>query len=203
VATTDDRRAPIITRETVRDLVQIAKSQPGKLSYASFGTGSMSHLAGELFKIMAKVDMTHVPYKGGGPALIDTVAGQVPVYSAGVTTALSNVQAGRLRVLAVTGNTRSKPLPDVPTVAETPELRGYEASVTYAVWVPVRTPQDIISKLNGTIIKAMQTPEFRARVELEGCSDPIGNSPEAMAVTIRSEIEKLAKIVKAAGIEPQ
>lgn len=194
---------PSFPAKTVRDLVQIAKSQPGKISYASFGTGSMSHLAGELLNVMAKIDMTHVPYKGGGPALIDTLAGQVPVYFAGVNTALSNVLAGRLRVLAVTGNTRSKPLPNVPTVAETPELKGYEASVTYAVWVPARTPQDIIGKLNGIIIKAMQVPEFRARLEREGCSDPIGNSPEAMAATIRSEIEKLAKIVKAAGIEPQ
>jgi tripartite-type tricarboxylate transporter receptor subunit TctC len=194
---------PSLPAKTVRELVQIAKAQPGKLSYASFGTGSMSHLAGELFKITAKIDMVHVPYKGGGPALIDTVAGQVPVYFAGVTTALSNVQAGRLRALAITGNARSKPLPNVPAVAETPELKGYEASVTYAVWVPARTPQDIVNRLNGTVIKAMQTPEFRARLDREGCSDPIGGTPEQMTAVLKSELDKLAKIVKAAGIEPQ
>ena len=94
-------------------------------------------------------------------------------------------------------------LPEVPTVSETPELKGYEASVTYAVWVPARTPQDIINRLNGTVIKAMQTPEFRARLDREGCSDPIGGTAEAMAAVVRSEIDKLAKIVKAAGIEPQ
>ena len=194
---------PAFPAKTVGDLLRIARAQPGAISYASFGTGSMSHLAGELLKVMAKIDMTHIPYKGGGPALIDTVAGQVPVYFAGVTTALSNVQAGRLRVLAVTGNVRSKPLPNVPTVAETPELKGYEASVTYAVWVPARTSPDIIGRLNGIVIKAMQTPEFRARLEREGCSDPIGGTPELLAAAQRSEIDKLAKIVRAAGIEPQ
>lgn len=91
----------------------------------------------------------------------------------------------------------------MPTVAETPELKGYEASVTYAVWVPARTSPDIIGRLNGTVIKAMQTPEFRARLEREGCSDPIGGTPEMLASAQRREIDKLAKIVRAAGIEPQ
>jgi tripartite-type tricarboxylate transporter receptor subunit TctC len=194
---------PSLPARTVRELVQIAKAQPGMLSYASFGTGSMSHLAGELFKITAKIDIVHVPYKGGGPALIDTVAGQVPVYFPGVTTALSNVQAGRLRALAVTGSARSKVLPAVPTIAETPELKSYEASVTYAVWVPAKTPQDIINRLNGVVIKSMQAPEFRARLDREGCSDPIGGTPEQMTAVLKSELDKLAKIVKAAGIEPQ
>ena len=194
---------PSFPAKTVRELVQLAKAKPGSISYASFGTGSMSHLAGELLNVMAKIDMTHVPYKGGGPALIDTVAGQVPVYFAGVTTGLSNVQAGRLRVLAVTGSVRSKPLPNVPTVAETLELKGYEATVTYAAWAPARTSADIIARLNAVIIKAMQAPEFRARLDREGCSDPIGGSPETLATVLRSEIDKLAKIVKAAGIEPQ
>ena len=194
---------PSFPAKTVRELVQLAKAKPGTISYASFGTGSMSHLAGELLNVMAKIDMTHVPYKGGGPALIDTVAGQVPVYFAGVTTGLSNVQAGRLRALAVTGSVRSKPLPNVPTVAETLELKGYEATVTYAAWAPARTSPDIIARLNAVIIKAMQAPEFRARLDREGCSDPIGGSPETLATVLRSEIDKLAKIVKAAGIEPQ
>ena len=194
---------PSFPAKTVRELVQLAKAKPGTISYASFGTGSMSHLAGELLNVMAKIDMTHVPYKGGGPALIDTVAGQVPVYFAGVTTGLSNVQAGRLRALAVTGSVRSKPLPNVPTVAETLELKGYEATVTYAAWAPARTTPDIIARLNAVIIKAMQAPEFRARLDREGCSDPIGGSPETLATVLRSEIDKLAKIVKAAGIEPQ
>ncbi len=194
---------PSLPAKTVRDLVRIARAQPGTLSYASFGTGSMSHLAGELFQLTAKVDMIHVPYKGGGPALIDTVAGQVPVYFAGVTTALSNVQAGRLRALAITGSTRSKPLPEVPAVAETPELKGYDASVTYAVWLPAKTSPDIVARLNATVIKAMQAPEFRARLDREGCSDPIGGTPEQMTAVIRSEMEKLARLVRAAGLEPQ
>jgi tripartite-type tricarboxylate transporter receptor subunit TctC len=194
---------PSFPAKTVRELVQLAKAKPGSISYASFGTGSMSHLAGEMLNVMAKIETTHVPYKGGGPALIDTVAGQVPVYYAGVTTALSNVQAGRLRAVAVTGATRSKPLPNVPTVAETPELKGYEASVTYAVWLPAKTSPEIISRLNATVIKAMQAPEFKARLDREGCSDPIGGTPEATLQVLRSEVEKLAKLVKVAGIEPQ
>ena len=194
---------PSFPAKTVRELVQLAKAKPGSISYASFGTGSMSHLAGEMLNVMAKIETTHVPYKGGGPALIDTVAGQVPVYYAGVTTALSNVQAGRLRAVAVTGATRSKPLPNVPTVAETPELKGYEASVTYAVWVPAKTSPEIISRLNATVIKAMQAPEFKARLDREGCSDPIGGTPETTLQVLRSEVEKLAKLVKVAGIEPQ
>ena len=194
---------PSFPAKTVRELVQLAKAKPGSSSDASFGTGSMSHLAGEMLNVMAKIETTHVPYKGGGPALIDTVAGQVPVYYAGVTTALSNVQAGRLRAVAVTGATRSKPLPNVPTVAETPELKGYEASVTYAVWVPAKTSPEIISRLNATVIKAMQAPEFKARLDREGCSDPIGGTPETTLQVLRSEVEKLAKLVKVAGIEPQ
>ena len=194
---------PSLPAKNARELVQLAKAQPGTLSYASFGTGSMSHLAGELFKLTAKIDMTHVPYKGGGPALIDTVAGQVPVYFAGVTTALSNVQAGRLRALAITGSARSKALPAVPAVAETPELKGYDASVTYAVWLPAKVAPEIVARLNATVIKAMQAQEFRARLDREGCSDPIGGTPEQMTQVLRSEVEKLARLVKAAGIEPQ
>ena len=194
---------PGLPVNSVKELIALAKAKPNTVVYATAGIGSFQHFASELFRTSAGLSMVHVPYKGGGPALIDTVAGQVPVYFAGVTTGLSNVQAGRLRALAVTGSTRSKPLPDVPMVGETPGLKGYEASVTYAAWTPAKTSPEIINRLNATIIKAMQAPEFRARLDREGCSDPIGGTPEMLAAAQRSEIEKLAKIVKAAGIEPQ
>lgn len=194
---------PSFPAKNVRDLVQLAKARPGAISLASFGIGSMSHLAGELLKMMAVIDMTHVPYKSGGPALIDAVGGQVPVYFSGFTSGLPHIRAGRLRALAITASTRSRALPDVPTVAETPGLQGYEAIMTFGVWVPAHTPPDIIAKLHATIVKEIQTPEFRQWPAFQALSDPIGNTPEQMAATIRREIAKLAKLIKAAGIEPQ
>ncbi|MBI3055576.1 MAG: tripartite tricarboxylate transporter substrate binding protein [Betaproteobacteria bacterium] len=193
---------PSFPAKNVRDLVRLAKARPGAISIASFGTGSASHLAGELLKIMAKIDMTHIPYKGGGPALIDVIGGQVPIYISSITSALPHLKAGRLRALAVSGSTRSKALPDVPTVAETRGLEGYELMMPFGVWVPARTPPDIIAKLHDTIVKVIQTPEFRQSPASEGKDDPVGNTPEQMAATMRSEIEKIAKLIKAAGIKP-
>lgn len=194
---------PSFPPKTVRELVSLARARPGQVNYASFGTGSMSHLAGELLKGMAKIDMTHVPYKGGGPALIDALAGHVPLYFSSIAPSLPNIKAGKLRALALTGTVRSKQLPDVPTVAETPGLKDYEATIMYAIWTPAKTPQDAVGRLHGAIVKVIQSPEFRKRLEFEGASEPIGNSPEQMAATLRADMEKLAKVAKAAGIEPQ
>ena len=194
---------PSFPAKTVRDLINLAKARPGEINYASFGTGSMSHLAGELLKAMAKIDMVHVPYKGGGPALINTLGGQVVVYFSSITPSLPHIQAGKLRALGVTGPRRSKQLPQVPTVAETPGLKEYDATIMYAMWAPAKTPPEIIARLNSEIVKILQIPDFRSRLEQEGASDPIGNSPEEMAKFIRADMEKLAKLVKAAGIEPQ
>jgi len=194
---------PSLPARDLRELIALARAQPGKLSYASFGNGSMAHLGGEMFKSMARINMLHVPYKGGGPALVDTLAGHVPVYFSGVATVVQHVQAGRLRGLAMTGSSRLKVLPDVPTVAEASDLKGYEASVTYGVWVPAKTPPEIIAKLNSVIVREIKTPEFRARLEKEGASEPIGNTPAEMQATLKAEMDKYAKVVKTAGIEPQ
>ena len=163
---------PSLPARNITEVVQMAKAKPGPINYASFGTGSMSHLAGEVFKMMGDIDMTHIPYKGGGPAL------------------------------AVTGSARSKPLPDVPTVAETAQIKGYEAVVPTGVWMPARTPQDIITRLHDAIVKVIQMPQYRQAMEADG-SDPLGNTPEQMANTLRNETETLAKVIKAAGIKPE
>ncbi|MDB5867400.1 MAG: hypothetical protein JWO70_5206 [Betaproteobacteria bacterium] len=194
---------PSLPASSVRELIAIAKAHPGQVNYASFGQGSMSHLAGELLKTMAKIDIVHIPYKGGGPALIDTLAGHVPLYFSSIAPSLPAVKAGRLRALAVTGSERSKQLPDLPTVAETPGLKGYDATVMYAVWAPAKTPADIVSRIHDATVKVLQTAQFRERLDFEGASAPIGNSPEQMAATIRADMAKLAKLVEVSGLKPQ
>ncbi len=193
---------PSLPAKNVSELLQLAKARPGAMNYASWGTGGMGHLAAELLKMVGGIDMTHIPYKGGGPALIATMAGEAPIYFSGVNSALPYIQTGRLRPVAVTGSTRSKPLPDVPTVAETSKFKGYEATVATGVWLPAGTPQDIIAKLHAAVINVVHTPKYRDSLDLEG-SEPIGNTPEQMAVTLAGEIDKLAKVIKAAGIKPE
>ncbi len=194
---------PAFPPKTVAELVTLAKSRPGQVDYASFGIGSMSHLAGEMFNSMAHVRLTHIPYKGGAAALIDNIAGHVPVNFAGIAPALPHIHGGKLRALAVTGKVRSKQLPEVPMVASTRALENYEATNTFAAWAPAKTPPDIINRLHGAMVNAMQTTEFKQRLEREGASDPIGNMPEQMAATLRADMAKLTQLAKAAGVEPQ
>ena len=194
---------PSFPAKNVRELIAIAKAQPGQVNYASFGQGSMSHLAGELLKTMAKIDIVHIPYKGGGPALVDALAGHVPVYFSSIAPSLPNIKAGRLRALALTGAERSKQLPDVPTVTETPGLKGYDATIMYAIWAPAKTPPDIVNRLHGAIVKVIQTPQFRERLDFEGASAPIGGSPEQMAAAIQSDMKKLTRLVQVSGLTPQ
>ena len=194
---------PSFPAKTVRELIAIAKARPGEVNYASFGQGSMSHLAGELLKTMAKIDIVHIPYKGGGPALIDALAGHVPVYFSSIAPSLPNIKAGRLRALALSGTVRSKQLPEVPTVAETPGLKGYDATIMYAVWASAKTPPEIVNRLHGALVKVLHTPQFRERLDFEGASEPIGNTPEQMAATIRADMKKLVKLAEVSGLKPQ
>jgi tripartite-type tricarboxylate transporter receptor subunit TctC len=194
---------PSFPARNVRELVAIAKAQPGQVNYASFGQGSMSHLAGELLKMMAKIDIAHIPYKGGGPALIDALAGHVPVYFSSIAPSLPHLKTGRLRALGLTGSERSKQLPNVATVAETPGLKGYDATIMYAVWAPAKTPPQIVNTLHAAIVKVIQTPQFRERLEFEGASAPIGGSPEQMAAAIQADMKKLARLVQVSGLKPQ
>ena len=194
---------PSFPARTIRDLINIAKSRPGEINFASFGAATMSHLAGEQFNLMAGIKMVHIPYKGGGPALIDTLAGHVPLYFSGVQTSYPHIQTGKLRALAITSPVRLKQFPELPTVAETTGLKDYDAAVMMATWAPAKTPAAILARLHGDIVRTLQSPEFRGRLEREGASEPVRNTPQQMAATIRSDMERLGKLVKAAGIQLQ
>jgi len=194
---------PSFPPKTARELIALARARPGDVAYASFGTGSMSHLAGELLKQMAKVDLLHVPYKGGGPALVDTLAGHVPVYFSSVAPSLPHIKAGKLRALAVTAGKRTPQLPDVPAVAETPGMKDYDAVILYGTWAAGRTSRDVVSRLNSEIVKILRTPGFRTRLEELGLGEPSPSTPEQMAEAIRTDMVKLAGLVKAAGLTPQ
>jgi tripartite-type tricarboxylate transporter receptor subunit TctC len=191
---------PSLPAESVADIVRLARERPGKINYASFGTGGMAHLAGVQLELRGNVQMVHVPYKGGAPALADVLGGHVELYFSGINSALPHVRAGRLRAVAVTGPTRSKALPDVPAVAET--YRDYEAGVSPAVWYPARTPQDIVNRMHAAVVKVINTPKFRQAAERDGESEPIGNTPAEMALMVERDMERYAALFKAAGIKP-
>jgi tripartite-type tricarboxylate transporter receptor subunit TctC len=192
---------PSFPAETVADLVRLAKERPGEINYASFGTGGMAHLAGVQLELRGGVKMTHVPYKGGAPALADVLGGHVQLFFSGINSALPHIKAGRLRAIAVSGVQRSKALPDVPTVAET--FKDYEAGVTPAVWFPAHTPPEIVSRMHAAIVKVINTPKFRQAAERDGETDPVGNAPAEMAAIVQKDIQRYAALMKAAGIKPE
>jgi tripartite-type tricarboxylate transporter receptor subunit TctC len=192
---------PSFPAETVTDVVRLARERPGKINYASFGTGGMAHLAAVQLELRGDVKMVHVPYKGGAPALADVLGGHVELYFSGINSALPHVRAGRLRGVAVTGATRSKALPEVPAVAET--YKDYEAGVSPAVWFPARTPQDIVNRTHAAVVKVINTPKFRQAAERDGESEPIGNTPAEMAAMVQRDIERYAALFRAAGIKPE
>jgi tripartite-type tricarboxylate transporter receptor subunit TctC len=192
---------PAVPIKTVKDLIALAKARPGQLNFASAGIGTPPHLAGELFKSMAGVDMVHVPYKGGGPALTDLLAGQVGLYFSGISSALPFVKEGKLRGIAVTSAKRTAVVPDMPTIAES-GLPGYEVGNWYAVLAPAATPPAIVTRLSAEINTALKAAEVRKRF-LELAADPLGSTPAELAAYIRSEIVKWAKVIKMAGIKPE
>jgi tripartite-type tricarboxylate transporter receptor subunit TctC len=191
---------PSVPARTVAELIAHAKANPGKVTMASFGTGSASHLAGELFKSMAGVDLVHVPYRGGAPMMLDLVGGQVQVGFDVMTTALPHVRTGALRALGVAGTKRFDMLPDVPTISET--VRGYEARTWAGVGVPRGTPPEIIDRLNRDINAGLVNPTIRARLADAG-TIPMVLTSAAFGAYIAAESEKWAKVVKLAGIKPQ
>jgi tripartite-type tricarboxylate transporter receptor subunit TctC len=190
---------PAFPVKTLDEMVAMAKAQPGKISYASYGNGSPGHLAGELFKATTKTDMVHVPYKGGGPALIDTMAGHVPVYFASIATVMQQVKAGKLRALAVTSAKRSLLLPDVPTVDEALGIKGYELSATYGVFVPAKTPPEIVASLHDRVVTILRTPDFQRRLESEGADGTLPTTPEQGTAFLKAEVIKFARIVRESG----
>jgi tripartite-type tricarboxylate transporter receptor subunit TctC len=191
---------PSVPVKSVKELIRLAKAQPGKLSFASAGNGTGSHLSGELFKQLAGVDMLHIPYKGVAPALLDVISGQVSMSFPSILTALQQVRAGRLRALAVTGAHRSVAAPELPTLQEA-GIKGYESATWYGIVAPFGAPTDVIAKLNAEVVSILKLPDVNERLSKEG-ADPVGNSPQEFGRFIQSEIEKWRKVIRAAGIQP-
>jgi len=189
---------PAFNAKSLKELIDLAKEKPGTISYASFGSGSSSHLAGELFTNTLGIKLVHVPYKGSGPALTDTIGGHVPLFFSTVAAALPAIKAGRVRALAVTSATRVSMLPDVPTVDEAAGTKGYEMIVMYGVWAPAKTPQDVVDRLNADIVKVVKAPAFTAWLQEQGV-DPRTSSPAEMGAYIQAEMPKLERLVKVSG----
>ena len=187
---------PSVPANSVAELITYARANPGKLTFASAGTGTASHLAGELFKTMAKVDMTHVPYKGNVPAITDLLAGQTSLLFATMPTVLPHAKTGKLRALATIGAERSRAAAELPTVAET--LPGFEVNNWIGLFAPAGTPTPIVQRWNAEVLRIMQLAEIQARLPVEGARFA-PNSPEQFAQFVKSEIAKWASVVKASG----
>ncbi len=186
---------------TLAEFVKLAREKPGTITYASAGIGGAGHLAGELLKMMAKIDIVHVPYKGGGPAMQGMLGGQVASFFATPVSVGGHIKSGKVRAIATTGPKRADLLRDVPTVAES-GYPGYEAMNWYAYVAPAQTPQDIIERLNREIVKALSAPEVVALLQKQGL-EPSSSSPAELARYIKSEYETWGKVVKQAGIKAQ
>jgi tripartite-type tricarboxylate transporter receptor subunit TctC len=191
---------PSVPAKTVPEFIAYAKANPGKLTMASSGIGTASHLFGELFKFMTGVNMLHVPYRGAAPAVTDVVAGQVQVYFDPIPNSIGYIRAGKVRPLAITSATRSEALPDVPTVSES--VPGYEASFWYGVGAPKATPAEIVEKLNKEVNAALADPKMKARFAELGAT-ALPGPPADLSKMIDEETEKWGKVIKFAGIKAE
>jgi tripartite-type tricarboxylate transporter receptor subunit TctC len=191
---------PSVPARNVKELIAVARARPGEIAYASGGTGSATHLAGELLRLSAGVSMTHVPYKGASPATVDLISGQVSWMFGTILPTLPHVKSGKLRAIAVSGAKRSAVLPELATVAET--VPGFEASSWYGVFAPAGTPAEIITRLNQEMARGLNAPDVRERLAREG-TDVVAGSPEAFGNLFRAEVVKWGKVIKAAGIRPE
>ncbi|HEY1226291.1 MAG TPA: tripartite tricarboxylate transporter substrate-binding protein, partial [Ramlibacter sp.] len=189
---------PSVPAANLREFIAYAKANPGKLAYASAGSGSTNHLSAEMFMKAAGIDMLHVPYKGGSPAVLATVANETQVLFSAGTQTLPHVKAGKLKLLAVTEPKRSKLLSDVPTVAEA--LPGFEMSVWYAVFGPAGMPRELVQHLNAEINKALALPEMRARMDAIGVELVI-STPEQLAAQLKSDTQRYGKVIKDLSIK--
>lgn len=189
---------PSVPAKTIKELISHAKSNPGKLNFASIGRGGINHLAAELFKLMANVDMVHIPYKGAGQALTELIAGQVQVFFGSTVATLPHVRTGKVRALAVTTLRRSAAAPDLPTISES-GVPGYDATQWYGIWGPPKLPANIVARLNEEIKRILALPELKSRFAREGM-ELTPTLPEEFTRHLRSEIEKWGKVTKAANI---
>jgi tripartite-type tricarboxylate transporter receptor subunit TctC len=189
---------PSLPAKSLKEMLALARARPGQIAYSSSGNGSGGHLAIELMNSMAGIRMLHVPYKGGGPALMDLIAGQVQVLFATQLASWPHVQSGRIRALAVSTAKRPASVPDLPTVSEA-GLPGYDSGVWYAVLAPAGTPRDIITRINGEAVRALNQPDYRGLL-INNTIEPIGSPPERLTQYIRSELAKWARVIKAANV---
>lgn len=191
---------PSLPVRAVRELITLAKTRPGQINYASNGSGTLSHLTGELFKLQAGINMLHIPYKGGPPAVTDLMAGQVSALFAAFPTVFGQVRAGRLRALAVTGAKRASAAPDLPTLADT--LPGFESSQWWGMFAPAATPAAIITRLNTETGRFLGDADVRERFSADG-AEPMGGSPREFADFLKADYEKWGRVVKETGIRPE
>ena len=183
----------------LQEFIALAKSKPGGWDYASSGTGTSPHLAAEMFKSMAGIELVHVPFKGNAEAMNSLMGGHVKIYFALVPAVLQHIKTGGLRAIAVTTEERLPYLPDVPTIAEL-GFPGYEISSWQGVFAPAGTPKDVVGKINGELVRMLNVPEIRRRISQEG-ADPVGSTPDAFATRVRNEITKWTKVIKTSGIQ--
>src|SRR4051812_3495798 len=183
--------------QTVKELIELAKTRPGYLSYASAGSGGVQHLAAELLQTTTKIDIVHVPYKGAGPVMQDLIGGQVQMFFAGMPPAMPHIRSGKLRALAVTTTARSLAAPEIPTMAEA-GVAGFDISNWFAYFVPSGTPRDVIGRLNAEIVRALKQQDVREKLAAAG-ADALGTSPDELATFMRSESRKFAELIKVSG----
>lgn len=189
---------PSLKAASIKELIALAKAQPGRINYASSGPGTGGHMSVELLKSLTGIDLVHIPYKGAGPALIDVVAGQVQIICTSPLPAMPHVKSGRLRALAMTSLARSPAYPDVPTVAET--VPGYQSTLWYALLAPKGTPQPIIKRVHADAVKALAAPQMREQLLALGAT-PVGDSPQELQNFVRDEIARWTKLVRQAHIK--
>ena len=192
---------PSVPAKNLKELIALAKARPGQLNFASSGLGSSNQMAGELLKMMANINIVHVPYKGNAPAMTDTMAGHVEMMFSGVPAIVPLVQSGRLRAIAIGSLKRFTAIPEVPTFDES-GVKGYEATTWFGLMAPVKTPKEIVARWNVEVGKILASPDLKGRFINEGL-EPMGGTQEEFTKFIRSEIEKYANVVKATGMKPQ
>jgi tripartite-type tricarboxylate transporter receptor subunit TctC len=188
---------PSVPAGNVREFIAYAKANPGKLNFGSGSTGSAGHLAGELFKTLAGIEMTHVPYKGAAPAMNDLIGGQIQLMFDNLASALGQVRAGRVRALAVTTAARTSLAPELPTIAES-GLPGFDINTWFGLFVPANTPREVVDRLHAEFTRALAMPQVKERLLALG-AEPVGSQPAEFAAYIRTEAEKYARVIKASG----
>jgi tripartite-type tricarboxylate transporter receptor subunit TctC len=190
---------PSVPARNVRELIALAKAKPASINYASTGTGGITHMATELFRLMAGINIVHIPYKGTGPALNDVIGGQVQMIFGSILATLPHAKSGRLKGIAVSGLKRSEAAPEMPTVAES-GLPGYEVTLWYGVWGPKGVPKEVVSRWNAELVKILKSPDMKARLATQGL-DAVGSTPGEFHAHLKAEIAKWAKVIKDANVK--